>query len=252
MGLPKLTIPTYTLTVPSSNKKVKFRPFLAKEEKILLLVKQSENTDEILNAMKDIVDVCTFNKLDISSLALFDIEYIFLQIRAKSVGEDIEIDMRCNNDVPVDGDFEMDEDGNHKNTRKCGCTIPFVVDINQIKVDIPKGHSKIIKLEKDIGITMRYPSIDDLKMLEDSKADDVGIIKGLVENIFDRDNVYDRSEMDEDEFNEFIDTISAKQIEKIRDTFFYKMPSLKHTVKYKCPSCKNEGEYTFNGINDFF
>lgn len=250
MALPKLTIPTYTLTVPSTKLKTKYRPFLSKEEKVLMLVKQSENSTEILDAVKQIVDVCTFEKLSPSVLALFDLEYIFLQIRSKSVGEVIEIDMKCNNNVesvPLTGENE-----GKTVEKKCGSLIPFVINIPDIKVITPKGHSKIIKLEKDIGVTMRYPSIDDLEMLEKYKEDDVEIIKHLIENIFDRDNVYNVADTPEEELQEFVDNISSKQIDQIKNEFFYTMPSLSHTIKYKCPKCGYEGEYTFSGINDFF
>lgn len=248
MALPKLTIPTYSLTIPSTKVKVKFRPFLSKEEKVLMLVKQSENSDEIMNAMKDIVNVCTFEKLSISELALFDLEYIFLQLRSKSIGELIEVDMRCNNliKVPVEGEESAVTE------KHCGALIPFKIEIPDINVITPKGHMKMIKLEKDIGITMRYPSVDDLQMLEDNKDDDVEIIKHLIQNIFDKDNVYEVAETRTEELEEFVANISSKQIEKIREEFFYKMPSISHTVKYTCPECGFKGEYVFSGINDFF
>jgi len=250
MALPKLTIPTYTLTIPSSKQKVKFRPFLSKEEKVMMLVKQSENPDEILEAVKNIVDVCTFQKLEIPSLALFDIEYIFLQIRAKSVGEVIEIDMKCNNLVDK---LTTDNGVDFENGKKeCGGIIPFSLNINDIKVEFPADHTKIIKLEKDIGITLRYPSVIDIEMLETHRDDDVEIIKNLIQNIFDKDTVHEITDIKEEDLDEFMATINTKQLEKIRKEFFYTMPSVKHVVKYKCPSCGYEGTYTFNGINDFF
>lgn len=249
MALPKLTIPTYTLKVPSTKKSVKFRPFLSKEEKVLMLVKQSENSEEILQAMRDIVTVCTFEKLDVTTLALFDLEYIFLQLRSKSVGEIIEIDMKCNNkiDLPLKGD-ELTSHG----TKVCGNTIPFSIDINKIDVTFPKDHVNVIKLEKEIGMTMRYPSVDDIAMLESNRDDDVEIIKSLIQSIYDKDNVYEVGDTKPEDLQEFVDNISSKQIESIRKDFFYTMPSLTHTVKYKCSVCGFEGEYKFDGVNDFF
>lgn len=261
MPLPKLTIPTYSLTIPSTKKKVKFRPFLSKEEKILMLVKQSENSEEILQAMRDIVDVCTFEKLNISSLALFDLEYIFLKLRGKSVGEIIDIDMKCNNQIEIPVMKVEDIGGGivdpssiitEVKTKSCGNLIPFSINIDDIKIDFSEKHTKVIKLEKEIGMTMRYPSVDDLGMLEDNKEDDVEIIKGLIESIYDKDNVYDISDTNPEDLQEFVDNLSSKQIESIRNDFFHTMPALSHTVKYKCTDCGFEGEYTFSGINDFF
>lgn len=245
MALPKLSIPTYSLKIPSSGKKIKFRPFLSKEEKVLMLVKQSENSAEILQAMRDITDVCTFNKLDMPQMPLFDLEYVFLQLRSKSIGEVIEIDMKCNNQVPKLGVED-------ENMVPCGGLIPFSIGIPDIQVTFPEDHTNVIKLEKDIGITMRYPSIDDMEMLEDNKQDDVEIIKALIENVFDKENVYEASDTKEDDLQDFVDNISSMQLEDIRKQFFYTMPFLSHEVKYKCPKCGFEGEYTFTGINDFF
>ena len=271
MNLPKLTVPTFFLTIPSTKKKVKFRPFLSREEKILMLVKLSEDNDEILQAMKDIVDVCTFNKLDVNKLALFDIEHIFLQLRSKSVGEIIEIDMKCNNmiDIPVPEDNPDDVDPDDVDPdvvdpnvidpnvidpkqRACGGLIPFAINIKDIKVNKPKDHTNVIQLQDDIGLTLRYPSIEDLKMIDENKSDDVEIIKNLIENIFDKDNVYDIKDTSEEDLQEFMEMISSKQLEDIRKKFFYNMPILEYTVKYKCPECGFKGEYTFKGINDFF
>lgn len=246
MALPKLTVPTYTLTVPSTKKKVKFRPFLSKEEKILMLVKQSNNQDEIMTAMKDVVNVCTFEKLDIEKLALFDIEYIFLQLRAKSIGEVIEVDMKCVNKVKHKDEFTGETE------KDCGGIIPFAINIEDIAVEFGKDHQKVIKLEKDIGVTMRYPSVEDIEMIESNKEDDIDIIAALIESIYDKDNVYEVAETKPEEFQAFVDNISSKQIEEIREKFFYTIPVLEHKAKYKCPKCSNEGEYTFRGMQDFF
>lgn len=250
-SLPKLTVPTYTLTIPSTKKKVKFRPFLSKEEKILMMIKQSKNKDEVLQAMKDIIAVCTFNKLDINILAMFDVEYIFLQLRAKAVGEVIDIDMKCANEIelPKADDHPA---GVEPEKKECGNLVPFSINIEDIKVHFPKDHTNVIKLEKNIGITLRYPSINDIDILEDESKTDVDVINHLISNIFDKDNVYEVSETPKVDIEEFIDNINPKQIEDIRKKFFYSMPSLSYTVKYKCSKCGNTGEYTFKGINDFF
>ena len=251
MGLPQLTVPTFTTTIPSTGKKIKYRPFLSKEEKILMLVKQSEDSEVILQAMKDIINVCMFEKINVDKLAIFDIEFLFLQLRSKAVGEIIEVDMKCNNmiDLPKADDHPAGVDPEQK---ACGNLIPFVINIEDIKVKFNDQHSNIIPLEEGIGITLKYPSIDDLKMIEEQKESDIVIITNLLENIFDNDNVYDIAQTPPEEVQEFMDTINSKQVEKIREAFFYTMPSLEYTAKYKCSKCGNKGEYTFRGITDFF
>lgn len=250
-SLPVLSVPTFFLTVPSTKKKVKFRPFLSKEEKILMLVKQSENSEEILQAMRDIIHVCTFEKLDSENIALFDIEYIFLQLRAKSIGEIIDIDMKCANEIelPMADDHPKGED---PKTKPCGNLIPFSIDISDINVTFDEEHSNVIHLEDDIGITLRYPSVSDLKMIEDNSKDDIEIITNLIKNIFDKENVYESTENSREDIEEFMANMNSKQIEDIRNKFFYHIPTLEYTAKYKCSKCGYEGEYTFRGINDFF
>jgi hypothetical protein len=240
--LPKLTVPTHFLKVPSTKKKIKFRPFLSKEEKILMLVKQSENQDEMLNAMKDIIYACTFGKIDINSLSMFDIEFIFLNLRAKSVGEVIEIDMKCNNNISEEGEEE----------KICGGLIPFQININEIKVTFPKDHTCNVPLQDDIGITLRYPSIPDIKIMEDYGNDDVSIIRHLLDSVYDADNVYPIKDISPEEVDKFMDRMSSKQIEDVRMKFFYNMPTLEYKAKYKCPKCGNKDTYTFSGITDFF
>lgn len=253
MSLPKLTVPTFKLKIPSTGKEIKYRPFLSKEEKILMLVKQSDNSEMVMESMRDIINVCTFNTIDVDSLSIFDIEYIFLQLRAKSIGEIIDIDMKCNNkiDLPLpEGQNEWKEEDISK--KLCGATIPFSINIDDIVVTTPTDHTNIIMLENDIGVTMRYPSINDVKMIEENADNDVNIIKELIVNIFDTDNVYEISDTSPEEFDEFVGTINAKQTEDIRKKFFYNMPTLEYVAKYTCPNCGSKGEYTFRGIHDFF
>lgn len=248
MSLPKLNTPTYFLTVPSSKKKIKFRPFLVKEEKIMMLVKESNNDAEILEVMKDVIGSCTFNKIDPDSLATFDIEYIFLQLRSKSVGERIELNMKCVNEVEIPSD-----EGKEPQTKPCGGIIPFDIDISKIEVNTRDDHTNIIILDGDVGVTFRYPSLDNISDMNNrDNNDDIDIIVDLIENIFDKDNVYDASDTDRRELVEFIESITQKQFMKIKEGFFDTIPALEHTEKYKCSKCGYEDEYTFRGITDFF
>ena len=242
MSLPILTTPTFTLIIPSTKKQIKYRPFLVKEEKVLLLVKESKDQEVIANAMKDVIKSCTFNKIDPSKLATFDIEYIFLQIRAKSIGESIELMMRCKNKVHRPADDTL---------YSCDNLIEFVINVDDIKVEIPKDHTKVFMLENDIGMTFKYPSIDTISSMKDND-NDYSVIIELIENIFDKNNVYDIKDVSKDKLEEFVDSLSSKQFKDIRDKFFLSMPTLKHEAKYKCSKCGYEGNHVFEGLTDFF
>jgi len=253
MSLPKLSTPTHTLTIPSTKEKVKYRPFLVKEEKVMMLVKESKNAEEILNATKEVINACTFGVVNPDKLAIFDIEYIFLQLRSKSVGEMIELNMKCLNkvDLPKSDDHPAGVDAEQ---RECGGTVPFSIDLSKIEVVVPEGHNKSIILDGDIGITFKYPSIDIMYSIEkiDSYGGDIDLIVDLVDNIFEGDNVYDAKDTSREELIEFVESITSKQFITIREQFFDKIPTLEHTVKYTCPVCGVDSEYTFRGITDFF
>ena len=241
--LPVFKTPSYELTIPSTKKKVKYRPFLVKEEKILLLVKESSEPSEMLRAMKDVIISCTFNAVDPEVLSVFDIEYIFLQLRAKSIGENVDIAMRCTNKVfgenPADGPHE------------CKNSVLFNINISKINVVFPEGHSNIVQLDDNIGITFKYPTLDTALQVE--KGDDeFTIAVDLVDNIFDANNVYDAKDIDKSQITEFIDNLSHDQYALIMKTFFDNMPSLEHTEEYTCSKCGHTGKYTFRGVSDFF
>jgi hypothetical protein len=248
-SLPKLNTPIHYMTIPSSKKKVKFRPFFVKEEKIMMMVKESTDVNEMADAMKSIIEACTFNKVDVNSLAIFDIEYMFLQLRSKSVGEIVELNMKCNNmvEIPKSHDHPAGVDNA---TKPCGGIIPFVINIADIKVNFPENHSNTIILEDDIGITFKYPSIDTMATIDSD--DEIELIVDLIDNIFDKDNVYDAKDTNREELKEFVENITNKQFVDIREKFFETMPSLEYTAKYKYVKCGYEDEYTFRGISDFF
>jgi hypothetical protein len=249
-NLPKLKTPTYFLTIPSTKKKVKYRPFLVQEEKILLLIKESEDEKEMVNCMKDIISACTYGKVDVSKLALFDIEYMFLQLRAKSIGETIEIPMKCKNEIE---ELVVNEEGiNEKKTKVCGNVINFVIDLTKVKVKFPINHTKDIIIEDDIGVSFRYPDIDDTINSDMIKENPIEYIASLITSIFDKDNIYDASVVKKEDMVNWLNQLTRKQFEKIQKNFFDSMPSIKHTIKYKCDKCGKSGEYTFEGVSDFF
>ena len=236
MALPKLTTPTYELEVPSTDEKIKYRPFLVREEKILLIALESEESTDILNAVKDIVAECTFNKLKIGDMPMFDIEYIFLNIRAKSVGEVSQLKLKCPDDDETFAEVE--------------------VDLSKVSVQVDKGHNPKIELTKDMGLIMKYPSIDSFagsgitNITTDNMLDVIG---SCILQIYDKkgEEVFEAKDQTAKELNNFIEQLSSTQFKDIQK-FFDTMPKLQHVVTVKNPKTKVENEVLLSGLNDFF
>ena len=236
MALPKLTTPTYELEIPSTDEKIKFRPFLVKEEKILMMAMESKKSADIVQAVKEIVEECTFNKINISDMPMFDIEYIFLQIRSKSVGEVSKLKLLCPDDGKTYADVEL--------------------DLNEVKVQVGDDHTNKIELGNDMGMIMKYPTIDSFsetgirdinhgKMLE--------VISSCILQIYEKkgEKVYDTKDQTQKEVIDFIEQLNTSQFKKVQD-FFTTMPKLKHEITVKNPKTKKESKITLTGLNDFF
>ena len=236
MALPKLTTPTYELEIPSTDEKIKYRPFLVKEEKILMLAMESNAASDITQAVKDIVSECTFNKVNISNMPMFDVEYIFLQIRSKSVGEVSKLRLLCPDDKKTYADVEL--------------------DLNEVKVQVGDDHTNKIELTKDMGMIMTYPTIDSFR---DSGIRDINasnmleVISGCIMQIYEEEGkkVYDPKDQTKKELTEFIEQLSTKQFKDVQK-FFETMPKLKHEITIKNPKTKKESKITLTGLNDFF
>ena len=236
MALPVLTIPTYELEVPSTDEKIKYRPFLVKEEKILLMAIESGENADIVQAVKTIVDECTFNKLNLGKLPIFDVEYIFLQIRAKSVGETTDLRLLCPDDRETYAKVEL--------------------DLTEVLVQVDEGHTNKIELTDEMGIIMQYPTIDSFMsgdFLTVTAENMLDIIVGSIEQIYDKggEEVHMAVDSTKKELNDFIEQLNTKQFKKVQK-FFDTMPKLKHTVTVKNPKTKKESEVTLAGLNDFF
>jgi hypothetical protein len=236
MALPKLNTPSYELEVPSTDEKIQYRPFLVREEKILLIALESGKNEDIINAMKEIVSECTFNKLDISVLPMFDIEYIFLNIRAKSVGEVSKLKIKCPDDNKTMADVE--------------------IDLNTVNVEIGEGHTNKIELEEGMGIIMQYPTIDSFKKLglQNITAKNMtDIISACILQIYENngEKVYNAKDQTIKELSDFIEQMNTKQFREVQK-FFDTMPKLKKVIKVKNPKTKVESEVTLQGLSDFF
>ena len=236
MALPKLTTPTYELELPSTDEKVKYRPFLVKEEKILMMAMESKSSADITQAVKDIVNECTFNKIDISSMPMFDVEYIFLQIRSKSVGEVSKLKLLCPDDGKTYADVEL--------------------DLNRVKVQVGDDHTNKIELGDDKGMIMRYPTIDSFKesgIKNITATNMLEVISTCILQIYEEKGkkVYDPKDQTQKELTDFIEQLNTKQFKDVQN-FFETMPKLKHEITIKNPKTKKESKVTLTGLNDFF
>ena len=235
MALPKVNTPTYELAVPSTDEKVKFRPFLVKEEKILLIAMEAQEQSGILNAVKDIVKSCTFDKFDVNRAPIFDIEYIFLNIRAKSVGEVSTVNLRCPDDNET---FVQTE-----------------IDLTKVDVQITEGHTNKIELTDEMGMILQYPTLDSFtdSTTVINASNMLDVIASCVSQIYDKkgEDVYDAKDSTKQEIVDFLESLNSKQFLEIQK-FFDTMPKLTHTVTIENPETKVKSDITLTGLNDFF
>jgi len=232
MALPKIVTPTYELEIPSSKKKITYRPFIVKEEKILLLAQEAGEESDILNAIKQIIKNCTFEEVEVENLALFDLEYIFLNIRSKSVGEKVELKLLCDDDGETYADV--------------------TVDLDEVTVDFPKEHTNNIQLTDTISLVMRYPQMSALSLTTVSDTETIfHMIKTSIRQIIDGETIYEQVDFTEEDLDEFIESLSSEHFKQIQE-FFQTMPKLKHVVKYKNPKTKKQNKRTLEGLNSFF
>ena len=236
MALPTMDLPTYDLEVPSTKKKIKFRPFLVKEEKVLLMALESDNEENIRSAVQSLLKSCIQSRIKLENLATFDLEYIFLNIRAVSVGEVVEINVTC-------------QDDNETSVR-------YNLNLTEVNVNFPKGHSNKIMLTKDTGVIMKYPSFDrfvDSQFANKEVTEDtvLEIIAESIDQIFQGEEVFDESTTSPKEFKEFVESLTNAQMEKLQK-FFETSPKLEHTFKVTNPKTNVESEYTISGLASFF
>ena len=233
MALPQLNTATYELELPSTGKTVKYRPFLVKEQKILMIAQESEDDKQIEKAFADIISSCTFGKLKPYEMPLFDIEYIFLKLRGKSVGEKVTLNVLCPDDEKTRVDVN--------------------INLEDVGVLTNDDHTNEVELTKDIKIIMKYPTLSD--MTEFDKKGEVLVIfemiKNCIQEIHSGTEIYNSVDISSKELDEFIDSLNSVQFKMIKE-FFDTMPTLKHTVKYKCDTCGEEKETLLQGLNSFF
>jgi DNA-directed RNA polymerase subunit RPC12/RpoP len=234
MALPILNTPTFEVELPLSKRVVKYRPFLVKEEKILLMALESQDQKQIMNAMRDIVSACTFDEVNARALPVSELEFLFLKLRAKSVGENANIGLKCS---------------------ECSAQNDVDLNLEDIKLDLSNIPETKIMLSDTIGVIMKFPTSDDVLRNIDSKKSDVentyAVIAACLDKIFDTENVYDVSTQSKKEVQDFIESLNKQQFEKIKD-FFSSLPKLKHDLEYECMNCGHHNHVVLEGLESFF
>lgn len=236
MALPQMNTPVYKLSIPSTGEQITFRPFVVREEKALLLAQQSEDTEVMLNTLKDVLKGCIKEPINIDSLAIFDVEYLFTQIRAKSVGEVIELIFTCSHcELP-------------NNKVKMG------IDLTKIPVVKDPNHTNKIHLFENTGVIMKYPSLNTFKKADGSQDDIESVLQVVIdciESIYSNDEVFYAKEQTRDELEEFVMNLTKAQFDKLED-FFTSIPKYKQDIEFDCPACGVHNSTTVEGPASFF
>ena len=240
MPLPKIATPSYELELPSTGKTITYRPFLVKEEKLLVIALESEDTKQITNAIKAVIRACILSKgIKVEALPTFDIEYLFLNIRGKSVGEDLDVKLIC----PDDNQTEVNVN----------------INLDDIQVQKPEGHSNQIKLDNDLMMELKYPSLNEF-IKNNFDPNEVGtnameqsfdLIGSCINKIYNEDEVWIAADCSKKEINDFLDSMNSNQFKEV-ENFFETMPKLSHKIKVKNPKTKVESDVVLEGLASFF
>ena len=233
MALPKLETQVFELEQPSTGDTIKYRPFLVKEQKVLMLAQESEDIKEINNSLASLISSCTFEKIDPYSVPMFDVEFLFLRIRGKSVGEKIDLNVLCPDD---------------EKTR-----VKTTLNLEDINVNMKEGHTNIIDVTDKIKIVMRYPTLKDMVDLDGMQDIDgiLSMIKRCVHEIHDGEEIHNKVDISEPDLTEFFESLSGQQFEKLTE-FFDTMPKIAHAIKITNPKTKKENDVILEGLQSFF
>jgi len=234
MALPKLDTPRYEMKIPSTAKKVVYRPYLVKEEKILMLAMESNDQKQMVRALKDVVNSCTEGLINVDELTMFDLEYVFMQLRSKSSGETTEVNVKC---------------------KSCETKNSVNVNLSKVDVKVPKTAELKIKLTDKVGVVMKYPSVNDMINVQDSNDNEVNkvftIIAKAIDSIYSGDEIFDAKEQSIDELKDFIDSLNTEQFNKIKN-FIENMPSAGTMISFECSNCSTHNDVEIKGLANFF
>ena len=234
MALPKLDAPRYEMKLPSTNQKLVYRPYLVKEEKILMLAMESQDDRQMIRAVKDVITACTDGAIDADKMTMFDMEYMFTQLRSKSVGEKTTVGVKCTS---------------------CETKNDVEIDLGGVHVTVPNAKTRKVELTKTVGLVLKYPSIDEIMGAQASDASEVDktfdVIIACIDSIYSNDEVFDSKEQTKKELKDFVESLSADQFNKIK-AFVENMPSAKVAVSFDCSKCATHNEFDVKGIANFF
>jgi hypothetical protein len=239
MALPKIDVPIFDMILPSTSKSIKYRPFLVKEEKILLIAMQSGESSAIIEAVKQIISNCVIDDISVDDLSLFDIEYLFLNLRARSIGEKVDLRYRCNNIV---------------NEEKCNFVSEYQVDLLTIRPKFTEGHTNKIQLTDKIGVLLTYPkftTFSKASKLETNDETAFDIVLDAIEAVYDEEEVHYAKDTSKQEMKEFLDSLSTEHLKKL-ELFFETMPKIEERVHFNCPKCNHEDDIIVKGLESFF
>lgn len=227
MALPTISVPTFDVEVYSTKQKVSMRPFLVKEEKILILAAESNQRADMIRAMQQVINSCSDGKIDAENLPFFDIQNIFIRLRSQSIGKDSEFNLICG---------------------ECGHKTPTILDLDNIELQITPEHKNKIMITEDVGIIMKYPTAeilvnDDLPVFD--------LVVSCVDKIFTQEEIHDARDQTTEEIIEFIESLTNEQFEKIVE-FFVSAPKIFHNIDYTCPKCQTENTVVVDGVENFF
>lgn len=241
--LPKIETPVYEVKLISTGKTVQFRPFLVKEQKLFLMNTENDDVEATVKVIRQILKNCVLSDIDIDALPVFDLEYLFMHLRARSVSESVNLKYRCNNDI-------KSESGEEK---KCGTINEIAFNVLEIQPTLSENHTKKFKLNDKIGIVMKYPTFETMQKAMGKTENDVimDLIYDSIDQVYDDENVYHMKDSTKEEIVEFVDNLQQKDLENIR-TFFETMPKMKKDVHYKCKKCGYEENITLEGVQSFF
>jgi hypothetical protein len=231
MALPINEVPKYTCQLPSNNQTITYRPFLVKEEKVMLMALESDSDDEVRQSVIDTVQACVYDKIDVSKLPIFDFEFLYLKIRGKSVGEVIKLRLKCPDDEKEIVEYDL--------------------NLEDVKVDTSIKPNNTIEFEKGYGVVLRYPTINSYTSSKSEIENTFGLLKDSIVSIYKGEDVYDRNNITEEEIDEYVNSLTQKQYKQLME-FFNNMPKLRHKIEYQNPKTNKKFSLIFNGASDFF
>jgi hypothetical protein len=242
--LPKIDVPVYECVLPSNKKKVKFRPFLVKEQKLLLMASESVEVKDVIDSIKQVVKNCLLDEVDVDALPVFDLEFLFLNLRARSVSEVVKVKYKCNNIVG------QKEDGDDK---RCDNIVDIEVNVLEINPEFGEGHSNKIELTDKLGIQFKYPTFEMIESMAGKEENEVifDLIIKCIDYIYDDEKIYYSKDVTEDEIIDFIDSLTQEHLENIKE-FFDTMPKVKKSVSFDCSKCGHHEDIDIEGVQNFF